>query len=142
MKGVTLRSLLELPVSLKWFETGLSASESISHGAGPYRCSSLTCILTWVLSRLQQIENRLGLAVYLVLLVDGDDHVQEVNSVSLKVNLSCEFDGWINTVHGVQEGSEVCLGPPEEAKAIVPKSLNWCSLKSFKCFLLVKCFEF
>ena len=100
------------------------------------------------MSRLRQekLVEGIGLSIKVrpkvPLLVDGDDHVQEVNSVSLKVNLSCEFDGWINTVHGVQEGSEVCLGPPEEAKAIVPKSLNWCSLKSFKYFLLVKCFEF
>ena len=66
MKGITLKSLLELPQSLKWFETGLSASESMS----PPCCPSLTCILTWVLSRLQQIENRLGLAVDLVLNLD------------------------------------------------------------------------
>ena len=43
---------------------------AVLHGAGPYRCPSLTRILTWVLSRLQQIENRLGLAVYLVLNLD------------------------------------------------------------------------
>ena len=69
--------------------------------------------------RQEELVEGIGLGVKVrpkvPLLVDGDDHVQEVNSVSLKVNLSCEFDGWINTVHGVQEGSEV--------------------------FFLVKCFE-